>query len=44
MYVTHEYLTTLRQQELIRDAQRARRVRGARPHRPWRRQVRRALD
>ena len=37
MNIAHEYLVQSRQQELIREAQRARLVGCLRPSRPWRR-------
>ena len=41
MTIAHEYLTQSRQQELIREAQRARLVACLRPSRPWGRSSRR---
>jgi hypothetical protein len=41
MNIAHEYLVQSRQQELIREAQRARLVGCLRPSRPWRRHSRR---
>ncbi|MGY1693705.1 MULTISPECIES: hypothetical protein [unclassified Geodermatophilus] len=41
MSFAHEYLARSRAQELIGDADRARRTRCLRPSRPWRRRPRR---
>src|SRR3954447_3569494 len=41
MTIAHEYLLRYREQELIREAQRARLVRCMQPSRPWRRRSRR---
>ena len=41
MTITHEYLIRCRQQELIREAQRARLTRSLQPARRWRRRDRR---
>jgi hypothetical protein len=41
MTFTHEYLTRSRQQELMREAQRARLARCLQQPRPWRRRSRR---
>ncbi len=40
MTFTHDFLARSREQELIRDAQRARLARCLRPSRPWRRRPR----